>query len=127
MIDRQTVRLLRQRMQAALDPLGVELKVKFVVGNASYTNDNVRFKVEALLVQPNGEVVDEAAASFKRLAHRFGLKPTDLGREFAMKGKQFVVTGLMPRSHRYPILARSTRDGKVWKLSAADVLEALGA
>ena len=47
MLDRETVRVLRDRMQTALDPLGRELNVKFLVGNASYTADNVRFKVEA--------------------------------------------------------------------------------
>lgn len=125
MFDRETVRLLHERMQTALDPLGRELNVKFLVGNARYTADNVRFKVEAASIQANGEVVDETVADFKRLAPLYGLKATDLGREVVINGREFVITGLKPRSHSYPILARCKRSGKIFKLPQVDVMRAL--
>ncbi len=123
MFDRQQVRLLRDRMQAALDPLGSELQLKFIVGSASYTADNVRFKVEAATIKEDGQVVDQATTDFELLAPHYGLKPTDLGREFSINGRRYTLTGLKPRCRRYPILAR--RDGKTWKLPVAAVVIAL--
>lgn len=125
MIDRPKVRQLRERMQAVLEPLGRELAVKFTVGSATFTPDNVRFKVEAAAVQANGEVVDQAAADFKRLASIYGLKPEYLGREFASGGRRFVIIGLKPRGRRYPILGRCQQTGKTFKFSSGVVSSAL--
>ena len=125
MIDRQMVRLFRDRMQAVLDSLGHELHAKIVVGNASYTPDNASFKVEVAPVQADGQVVDKSASDFKRMAARYSLAPSDLGRQFSLDGKQFILTGLNPRCRRYPILARGREDGKAWKLPLDAVLFAL--
>lgn len=125
MIDRSRVRQLREQMQTVLEPLGRELNVKFHVGNASYTADNAHFKVEAAAIQANGQVVDQAAADFKRLASLYGLKPEHLGQEFSNGGRQFVITGLKPRCRRYPILARCQQTGKIFKLPSEAVSSAL--
>lgn len=125
MIDRQMVRLFRERMEAALEPLETELNVKFVVGNASYTPEIANFKVQALAVQADGRTVDKPASDFKRMASLYGLKPSDLGREFSINGKQLVLAGLQLRCRRYPILALGKHDGRKWKLPLDAVLRAL--
>jgi hypothetical protein len=125
MLDRQTVRLFRERMQEALDPLGNEIHAKITVGNASYTPGNASFKIEVALVQADGQTINKSASNFKRMAARYSLAASDLGRQFSLDGKQFIITGLNPRCRRYPILARGRADGKIWKLPLDAVLFAL--
>jgi hypothetical protein len=66
---------------------------------------------------------------FRLHASRYGLHPTDLGREvtiaFSGVPRKYVIVGAKPRNHKYPILLRKLRNGTVYKFPADKVKSAL--
>jgi len=128
-LDRATVKKIRELMQTALDDLDVEeeigQKIKFSVGNASFSGNSVTFKVEGATMGEDGQVNNKAADDFRRYANLWGLSPDDLGREISVNGKTMTIVGGKPRSKKYPILAENMGNGKIYKLSAWTVKAAL--
>lgn len=77
------------------------------------------------VLDSNGEPITEEAESFKRNAKNFGFEPTDLGKEFILQGKTFIICGLKPKSWKYPVIARSG-NGESYKFPCSSVLDAIG-
>lgn len=75
---------------------------------------------DANLKDANGDSTTPEALRFKQMAALYDLSPSDLGRKFAMGGKEYVVAGLKNGRGTKPILV--TRDGKTYVM-AADVLK----
>jgi len=121
-MDRPRVRQLRDSLQAALSFWAEQNGVDAQVGSARYTASSVTFKMDVLEKNAKGETTSVSAEAFKSSAHFFGLKPTDLGRTFVVRGRIFKVTGLAPRSRKYPVLAES--DGKTYKFPVSLYLSA---
>jgi hypothetical protein len=103
-----------------------EFGVKVAVGHASFTPDNATFKVEFADVAADGTVITHEASNLKALGFSYGIPADSLGRKFTdRRGRTFVVAGLAPRSHRYPVLATCEQDGKTYKFPARAVREYL--
>lgn len=124
MFDRATVRQYRQLIETVLKPLGEKLGVSISVGNASFTANNVRFKLEVAKVAATGEVISNDAESFSYNATKYGLQPSDLNREFTLRGTTYKIVGCKPRSWKRPILVADRR-GKIFKIDAMTVALAL--
>jgi hypothetical protein len=127
-LDKQQVKALRKIMQEALDKMvcnGDLSGASVSVGNAHFSDGQVSFKVEIAATNSNGEVMTETVAAFKRMATLYGLQPTDLGRSFRQSGIWFKVSGLAPRSHKYPILCEKLSDRRVYKFNERAVLTLL--
>jgi hypothetical protein len=58
---------------------------------------------------------------FGYLAARYGLTPSDFGREFTAGGERFRVTGIDPRRPKYPISAERIPDRRGFKFTAENV------
>lgn len=123
MFDRQTVRQYRQLMETVLKPLGEKLGVSISVGNASFTANNIRFKLEVAKVGDTGEVINKDAEAFSYNAVKYGLQPSDLNRTFRFQGTTYKIVGCRPRSWKNPILIEKA--GRVYKMNAATVVWAL--
>ena len=98
-----------------------ELKVRFSIGSISFGSDNASVKVSVSDVVVSGrgenkqvEVKTKEAMDFKRYAPMFDLEADDFGKTFNMRGKEYKIVGLKPRSKKYPVLAEA--DGKVYKV-----------
>lgn len=119
-IDRETCRLLRDRIEQALAPLGQELGIKFNAGNASFNPSNVTFKLEAAITNADGSVETKEATDFKQLASLYGLKADDYGKPFSTFNGTYNICGLARKSHKFPILAKNAK-GKVYKFAVEQV------
>ena len=123
------LKVLRVKMQAALESVATEMNLSLRVGNMSYTHDTVTIKVEGATIGDNGVANSNEASDFKSLATYYGLKPEDLNREFISTDyigtKTYTIVGIKPKSRKYPILVVDKRDGKTYKLPAAMVVKAL--
>jgi hypothetical protein len=123
-MDKPKIRDMRPVIEAALKSVEERFGVKVKVGNASFTPNNVVFKVEfAELV--DGKAVTKEIEDFKRNAVFFGLQPDDMGKTFLFRNDAYTVCGLAPKSRKAPVLARRT-DGKVFKFPVAEVRLWLG-
>jgi len=122
-IDRELVKNLRGHIQEALNMWlnqgGENLfpNLKIQVGNASYTESNIIYKVEVALVGKNGEVKSKEAESFKLFATAYGLKAEDFGKSFKSNGHTYKICGLKTKSGKYPVLAER-EDGRKFKFGA---------
>lgn len=64
---------------------------------------------------------------FEFLAARYGLAPSDLGREFSTGSERFRITGIDPKRPRYPISAERIPDRRGFKFTAENVARLLRA
>ena len=125
MINRTTVKMLRSEIQDALVSLGEKHGLEFNVGGASFSSNNVRFKVDANVIGDDGEAFSQEAEDFGSLASMYGFEPEDLGKEFSYGGETYKITGLKPRRRKYPVSAEGIRNGKGYKFPADMVKAAL--
>jgi len=114
-------------LQAALDTVAAELGYQIQVGNASFSGSQCTFKVECAVVGEDGMAQTREATDFKARAALYGLSPDDLGKVFTNGGERFRVTGLKPKSRKYPIVAVRVKDDKGYKFPADMVKLALAA
>lgn len=122
-IDRDMVKLIRDRLQDALEPVAKGMKLSVEVGHASFTNNNVSFKVVLAVVGQNGESITPEAESFSRMAELYGIDPDALHKDFEYGGKTYKIMGLAPRRSRFPVVADRQPDGKGFKFPI-DVVKA---
>ena len=117
MINKERVKHLRLELQGLLDSqYGLDFlgDLKAHVGNASFTDNNVTFKIELSTIAENGDVLNKASEDFKLFAGVYGMKPEDFGKSFKANGHTYTICGLKPRSDKYPIIAQR-EDGKKFK------------
>ena len=121
-INKESCRYIISQVQHALDKIeidGIELKI----GNATYNQHNLRFKIEANLIQ-NGQVITKDAQNWVKHAQFFGLPVEALGKKINLTGNQYKIVGLRPRSRNSVILERIS-DQKRFKYPADYIKAAL--
>lgn len=113
--------LLQKEMQHLLRNYNLNVKRK----RSTYSDSNIQMKFEISLVNKHGKVLNRTVSDFPHYASRYGLDPTDLGRSFRYKSKNYKITGINTAAHRYPICAECTDNGKKIRFAAVTVEDAL--
>ena len=90
-----------------------------------YDDTSATIHLQLLVRDSAGEPITPERAAFARFAQEYGLRPTDLDREFVYNGYRWTVVGLNTGRPKYPILARKKIDGRLYKLTADAVRFAL--
>lgn len=70
----------------------------------------------------DGTLYSTDKAMFGVLAEHFGLKPSDYGRTFRVRGEAFRITALNPNRPKYPISVERVTDGRGFKFPAEEVV-----
>lgn len=112
-MDRDKARKVSEAMQEALGLIEKDFGVKFKVGNGTYNESGVTFKVEAAELSKDGLVLGKETVHYRQFQKRYGLP--DLWTVVSFGGKQYKIVGLKPRADKFPVLAQ--RDGRTFKLS----------
>lgn len=123
MIDRAKAEELADVIKAHLAKLSIP-GVTIKLGHYNYSKENIVAKVEIAEVV-DGVAQTREAESFKWYCSRWGMQPTDLGREFTYKRKRYKIIGATPRSRRCPILAENIRTGTSMRFSSVLVKKTL--
>ena len=124
-MNRDKVKLMREKLDAALVEFGKEFGVSVDTGKASFSDTSVTFKVEFAEVAANGVVMSRDAKTLQMLAASYGLPEDALGREFNHRGNRFKILGLNPRCTRFPVEVERA-DGKRFKYPEDVVATCLG-
>lgn len=114
-LDTQTLKIVREKMDEALASLA-DIGIHAKAGHISYQDRNATVKVEIAVMGENGEVVSKEALDYERYRDMYELP--ELGSTFVSGGVMYTITGLKPRSTKYPVLAERV-DGKVFKFTRA--------
>ena len=124
--DRNDLRTLNAAMQKALNTVAAEHGLQITLKAGSYEADGSRFttKIEALAPNASGEIVSQEAKDFQNYATGYDLKPGDLGKVFQSNGHSYTISGMKPRSRKFPIIA-TRDDGKSYKFTAEAIVQNL--
>lgn len=120
-IDRTTLRLLCDEMNAALAPLAKKYGLAINTNGASYNAANATVKVSIATIGDSGEAITRESDAYTLYAEQFGLRTDALGETFEHKGEQYKIIGLAPRRPKFPVLAIRVRDGARIKFPAETV------
>lgn len=93
---------------------GIELKV----GNASYSNNEVTFKLKANTIGEGGTVVTKEALNWPLYAAMNGLGHFALGDKVALDGSIYEITGWNTRAKKAPVMIKEVGSNKTFKCSA---------
>jgi hypothetical protein len=115
--DRATVRQILAECEEALRPIAEKHGLTLDRKGRTYHHDALPVMYQFLVAEKDedGNVLSAVAKDFVKMASLYGLSSDDLGREFKSGGDTFRVTGLKPRSRKYPILAENVKTGKTYK------------
>lgn len=95
-----------------IDVGGISIEMDVI----SSTTDIATMKVQISAIAADGTAKTKEATDFERNAVRYGLQPSDLGREFPCEGVDWVIVGAKPRSTKYPLLVQSP-NGNIFYMS----------
>jgi hypothetical protein len=110
-------------MTEILNKYGKTVGVEFSVGNMRYDSDGSRVSTKIEVTKVGAE--SKEAADFRLLAHNYGLDPDAVGKDIVVDGEAFTITGMRPRSRKYPIEATRKLNGQCVKFGALIVRLAL--
>lgn len=113
-INRDVIRLLRPKIEAALAGIAKEHDLVIKLGAGNFMPTNLTLKLEIATKTEDGEVNSREVEDFKHNAFLYGLKAEDLGKEFTFRGETYMITGLRRKAHKNPILVKRVHDGKVF-------------
>ena len=113
--DRPTVKALRVDLDSALAKVAKEYGIEISTGNISFSGDNCSIKVKASVIGSDGTVMTKEATDFARYAKLHGLD-AKVGDTFMNAGVTYTITGWKSRSRKYPVTAKSSKDGKTYKV-----------
>ncbi len=120
-LSRDRIREIEAEIDRLLQPLETSFGVRAKCESASYAATYAYVKVQVSVVGESGEVRTREAADFRSRAFLYGLKPDDLGREFAYENDRYKVTGLKPKGSKYPILVQRLSDNHELRFPASIV------
>jgi hypothetical protein len=125
--DGTSVRKIMDEAREALEPIAEKYGLVLSRKGSTYHRDSLPVMLQFLIKQTDtdGNILTAEAKDFQKYAVMFGLKPEDLGREFVSRGETFRITGLKPKSPKFPVLAENVRSGKSFKFPEAVVLAGL--
>jgi hypothetical protein len=123
-LERPTITHLQDRIDSTVQPLAKKLRVQVTRRGVTWFPESATFRLQLVLTRPDGEVVDEKAEDFKRMARVHGFREDDLGKTFHFNRKPFTLCGWARYSRRYTVLAKNPQ-GKIYKFAVADIKEAL--
>ncbi len=120
MLSKSQALTLRSKLQAKLDSISKELGYKFTVSSIRYSEAAI-VKLQCVPLDEVGDAPKLEAINFSKYCFRYGLKPTDLGREFMSQGSNYRITGLFTNRSKYPIQCVRVIDNKPYKFGATRV------
>ena len=120
MLNKQKVRQMSKEIQSVLDKHLSLDGIKVKLGAGSFNDVFVTFKLECATINADGTVNSKLVDDFKFYCSRYGLKPDDIGKEFATNGDTYIIEGCKPKSSKYPIIGKRS-DGKSFKFSPEQV------
>jgi len=126
MITKAKLQAMRAELETAMKKIGAKHGITLTTGNATYSDDAFKMKISGTANATDGSFVSQAEVDFKKFRGRFGLPENALRKSVKVGNEHFVITGLKPRSFKYPVLGKSAADGKSYKLPIAAVKLSLG-
>jgi hypothetical protein len=113
--NKQTLKSFRIEMEEALSKLEKKHKVTFNIGNIRFNTDTFTTTLKCYS-KAQGKS-DIGKLEWAKTCLIFGFKPEDFGRTFEFRGKRYIISGVKPRSFKYPIVGKEINGTKTFKFT----------
>ena len=124
--DKEQANSLRTTIQQALDEVSKKYGIAIRVGNCSYSDKNMSYKLEVSTLGEDGKAELKEASAFLQYAELLNMKSEDLGREFSVGAKKFKFRGYAARKIKLPMVCEELSTGELKLLPEKTVKKALG-
>ena len=114
-LDRDSVRQINLEIKEALKAVAEKYGVNIDIKGSRFSDSNCTTKLEIATIAESGEVLTKEAIDFNRYALSQFRITKKLGDRFTFKYEEYEITGLAPRSMKYPVLAKNIKNGKTFK------------
>ena len=102
--DKPTIKAIRLAMDNALANVATEYGITINTGNASFSGNEVTFKVKANTVDgATGTAITKEAQMFDLYKHSEGLGHLSVGDHITLQGQTFILRGYNTRARKSPI------------------------
>jgi len=115
--DKPSLKAIREAMNIALKSVEDQYGIKVNVGNASYSANEVTFKVKANTIGEGGEAITKESRNWALYAGMNGLGHLSVGDEIELQGKTFTIAGWNTRAKKSPVNIKDA-NGRGYKCSA---------
>lgn len=117
------VKRLRELINQALAPICDDNGITLEIGTIRYAQDGSTATMRLTALAGTG--ADAARIDYDRHCKCYGLERDNYGDVFTFKDEDFAISGISPRSPKFPILAKNVRTGVTFKFRDVDVIRAL--
>ena len=102
--DKPTIKAIRLAMDNALANVASEYGITINTGNASFSGNEVTFKVKANTVDgATGTAITKEAQMFNLYKQTEGIGHLSVGQTITLQGKDFILKGYNTRARKSPI------------------------
>jgi hypothetical protein len=101
--DKPSVRELRLAMDRALEQVGRDFGIKISTGNATFSADEVTFKVKGNTIGDDGTIRTKEANAWELRKASLGLDHLSIGDSVQLQGKTFTIEGYNTRARSNPV------------------------
>jgi len=119
--NRANIRALRVELDKAMQSISAKYGIEIETGNASFSGNEVTFKVKANTVGANGVAITEEAKQFELEKGIHGLGHLSVGDTIMIQGNPYILTGFNSRARKAPINF-TDKSGKSYRCSVQMVV-----
>jgi hypothetical protein len=114
-LNHDSVRRINLDINAALKAVAEKYGVEIEIKGSRFSDNNCTTRIEIATVAESGSALTKEAVDFNRYALSQFRITKKLGDRFTFKYEEYEITGLAPRSLKYPVLAKNLTSGNTFK------------
>jgi len=110
-MDKEQCKYIRQVIAGAIEQALIDEDIEAVVslGNAKYDFTSITFHKVKISMGSEAEAI---VNHFNKHCSTYGLRPHHLNQEFEFRFERYILTGLSPNRHKYPLKIKQVSNGK---------------
>ena len=114
--NKANLQSLRTEIDNALKAVENQFGIKLHAGNASFSGNEVTFKLKGNTISEGGTVITREATNWDRHRGLHGMDHLSVGDQIKIQGKNYILTGFNTRARKAPINFKDLR-GNGYKCS----------
>ena len=132
MIDSYNIKYIREDLEKAFATVGEKRGLSFKIDRIIYSKDDFKCVLRAVVLNDNGDSFEKI--EFTKNCIAFNLTPEHFNKIFKVSRitkagntiiNKYRICGIKTRNRKYPILAKDTVSGKIFKFTVATVVRNL--
>lgn len=114
--NKANLQVLRTEIDNALKAVENQFGIKLHAGNASFSGNEVTFKLKGNTIGEGGTVITREATNWDRYKGLHGMDHLSVGDQITLQGKSYTLTGYNTRAKKAPVEFKDSL-GRCYKCS----------